>query len=96
MTIATATEVELESMRIAIDRFAACEQEGSEKLSPEEVISLVQDVCIELRCKLDYMPRAISVVYADAVNRRDKPNYGHGSFITSLLIHDMERALDRM
>lgn len=90
MTTVVNTPVVLERM---IDQLSECELEGRDRLTPEDVISLVHNVCIDGQCAVGSLPSLLVSVYTDAVNRRGKSAYQHVDFFIKDLIHDMERVL---
>lgn len=81
------------AFHLAIDQFSERINSGDDQLTPEDVISLVQDVCIEVGCVPVALPSCLVCIYTDARSRRDEPDYGHTNFITKSLVHDLERAM---
>lgn len=75
------------------DRLYALKLMGDDQMTPDEVIFLIDDICITIRCTRDALPSAVLLVYHDAERRRDDPSYGRCNFIIRNFILDMERAL---
>lgn len=87
------TSRDLFVMRSIIDQVSEREQQGENQMTPDEVIFLLDDICIDVRCTRSALPNAVLRTYHDAVRRRDVPSYGSCNFIIKNLISDMERAL---
>lgn len=67
--------------------------EGESQLTPDEVIFLIDDLCIEARCTRDALPSAVLLIYRDAQGRRDDPSLRSCNFTIDHLARDLERAL---
>jgi pyrimidine operon attenuation protein/uracil phosphoribosyltransferase len=70
------------------------ESKTNNKLKADQVIVLIEDVCIDTRCVRAALPQALRTAYEDAARRirvGDKLE-----FITRNLTRDMERALAAM
>lgn len=87
------TSRELYVMQSIIDQLSEREIRGDNQMTPSEVIFLLDDICIDVRCTRGALPSAVLRIYLDAVKRRDVPSYGSCNFIIRNLINDMERAL---
>jgi hypothetical protein len=78
-------------LQVTIDLLSDHVLHSRNTLTPEQVILLVQDVCIETRCIVPDLPRSVTNIYVEAHKRRDDPEHGRVDFDTSILIHDVER-----
>lgn len=70
------------------------ESKVNTKLKPNQVIVLIEDVCIETRCVRAALPPVLRDAYEGAARRvRLKENL---EYVTHTLMRDVERALDKM
>jgi hypothetical protein len=80
----------LEAARDAFD----LESKSNGKLKPNQVILLIEDVCIDTRCVRAALPPTLRAAYEDAAKR---VRLGDGlEYLTRNLTRDMERALSTM
>lgn len=70
------------------------ESKVNTKLKPNQVIVLIEDVCIETRCVRAALPPVLRATYEGAARRvRLQESF---EYVTHTLMRDVERALDKM
>lgn len=87
------TAQDLLVIQAVIDRVSERELQGANQMTPDEVIFLVDDICIDVRCTRAALPSAVLRIYRDAEMCRDTPSRRSSNFIIKYLIRKMERAL---
>lgn len=70
------------------------ESKVNSKLKPDQVILLIEDVCIESRCVRAALPLVLRTTYEGAA-RRVRLNESL-EYVTHTLMRDVERALSKM
>ena len=76
-----------------IDQLSDFEQTGRDQLKPGDVTSLLQDVCIDAKCRISDLPRVLVGIYDEAKLRLNDPHHGSESYSLRGLISSVERAL---
>lgn len=96
MSTTTAPTVISQEKRVLEVARATFDQESkvNTKLKPDQVILLIEDVCIEARCMRAALPPVLRAAYEGAARRvRLNENL---EYVTRTLMRDVERALSKM
>ena len=87
------TSKELDVVQLFTSRLMERALAGEHQLTPDDVIFLIDDICIDARCTRKELPSAVLHIYHDAQTRRDNPSFRSCNFTINHLARDLERAL---
>lgn len=96
MSTTTAPAVITQDRRVLEIAREAFDQESkvNNKLKPNQVVLLIEDVCIDARCMRAALPQVLRNAYEDASKRI---RLGESlEYVTHTLMRDVERALSKM
>ncbi|MEP6710570.1 MAG: hypothetical protein ABJA64_02540 [Candidatus Saccharibacteria bacterium] len=99
MTTSVDSKVSIDEEAIlsaVIDELSDLGLNGRQRLSPEEVILLIEDVCIDMRCRIVWLPEVIADLNQRSIWRRDTFGPGHADFSLDVLISTVEGALQKV
>lgn len=94
-TVAKATSQDKRVMEIARNLFAQ-ELKTHAKLTPDQVVFIVEDICIEAGRPRAALPSVLVATYENAKRRVRAGDGAKLEYLTQNLVRDMERALAKM
>lgn len=77
-----------------IDDFSELEQSGQQFITPSATKSVIGDVCIDLKVRVNDLPKVIQRIYAEADLRITQAvERGNPDFRVDMLISSIERSI---